>query len=277
MTAVVIPVRPGEDNQELRFALRSIAAHVSDPDVTIVGYRPRWLHGVRWIPNYPTGVMKSDRGCQQVRAAVEHPQIPEAFWWWDDDMFRLAPLPDEVGHLHGGPVADWVARFTDHESQYARALRRTAALQVDDPATARFYDLHVPFWVHTVALRDTMSLLPDRTGGWLWRTVHGNRHRYGGRPTRDVKLYFDDPIPSLGPWLSCDTVAWRRLQPVLAERFPTPSPWEGPADQTWTVVGTYRRDDTVRELPYRAPTDQALQLAGWQRVSLTPHDQAAPA
>lgn len=268
MTAVVIPVRPGEDNPELVYTLRSIAAHVDQPDVWIVGHRPAWLHDVHWIPTHPVGE-KSDRGCQQTRAAATHPDVPDRFWWWDDDMYRLTPLTD-TRQYHGGPIGAWLDKFEQFEGPYARALRRTAALHVD--ADAVMWDIHVPFWVDDRhALADTMHDLPDGRGGWLWRTVHGNRLDLTGEQTADVKIYRDDPIPeSPGPWLSSDDAAFHRMRLLLHTRFPNPSPWEGPADQPTALTATYLRGDATRTLPFRPDTDRTLAYYGWQRTALEP-------
>ncbi len=228
-TAVVIPVRPGERNPELVYTLRSIAAHVPAPEVWIVGYQPSWLRGVHFIPTSPRGG-KSARGCEQARSVANHPDAPDKFWWWDDDMFRLAPL--KGGNWHGGPVQDWVDRFQLAGSEYATVMRRTADLLPDN---GKFWDLHVPMLVDKAQLADTFTDLPS--GGWLWRTVHGNRHRLRGQLHDDVKVYRLDPIKD-GDWLSSDDTAWPRVEPWLDARFPDPSPWEAytPKDAEGVVV-----------------------------------------
>lgn len=248
MTGVVIPVRPGEHNPELVYALRSIAAHVPDPEVWIVGYRPSWLTGVRHIVTDPKGG-KSARGCEQTRAVAFHGETPERFWWWDDDMFRLTPLT-KPANWHGGPVQEWVDRFQVAGSQYAQVMRRTASLLPDN---AKFWDLHVPMWLDRDQLRDTFADLPS--GGWLWRTVHGNRHRLRGKSHDDVKVYRLDPIRDNGEWLSSDDTAWPRVEKWLTERFPDPSPWEastpGPVEGVVTV-------DVFRWMDVRGRLRQAV-------------------
>lgn len=221
MTGVVIPVRPGDHNPELVYTLRSIASYVPDPEVWIVGYCPRWVTGVNHLSTDPRGG-KSARGCVQARTAALSDETPDRFWWWDDDMFRLAPLT-KTANWHGGLVQDWVDRFSVAGSDYAQVLRRTADLL---PEGARFWDLHVPMWLDKEQLRDTFRELPD--GGWLWRTVHGTRHRLRGRQHDDVKVYRLDAIPDGGEWLSSDDTAWPRVERVLEARFPDPSPWETP-------------------------------------------------
>lgn len=257
MTTIVIPVRPGEDNDELRYTLRTIAAHVHDPDVWIIGHKPLWVRDVHHLPTRPRG-RKSDRGCQQTRAAANHPDLPDAWWWWDDDMYRLTPLyGPEV--RHGGTITEWLDRYQTVDSHYCRALLRTAALLPDD---ALMYDLHLPMWIpDKQALADTMRSLPDGHGGWLWRTIHGNTHHLGGTGHPDVKVYVHQPIPDPpGQWISSDDRSFPRLRHAILEpRYPNLSPWE------WEPVPvTYRRGDYTRRVAATAGQHQHLIDNGWQ-------------
>ena len=255
-TTIVIPVRPSEHNDELRYTLRTIATHVTSPDIWLIGYQPRWITGVQHIPTRPSGA-KADRGCQQTRTAATHPTTPHQFWWWDDDMYRLTPLhAPEV--RHGGPITDWLDRYRHTDSHYCRALQRTARLL---PPTALMYDLHVPYWVpDKTALARTMTALPDGYGGWLWRTIHSNTHHAGGTGHPDVKIYDGDPIPDPpGQWISSDDHSYPRLRDtILQPRYPHPSPWE------WepTTI-TYRRGPHTRRLTPTTRQHAHLLANGW--------------
>ncbi|MEU0273202.1 hypothetical protein ABZ129_15340, partial [Streptomyces sp. NPDC006307] len=52
---IVVPVREGAVNEQLRFALRSWAAHLPHGRVWLVGHRPRWAANVEHIATRQTG------------------------------------------------------------------------------------------------------------------------------------------------------------------------------------------------------------------------------
>jgi hypothetical protein len=75
---LVVPVREAPTNQQLRYALRSWAAHLPHGQVWIVGHKPVWLNGVRHIPTRQTGT-KYANTTTAVRAACEHPEVSDTF------------------------------------------------------------------------------------------------------------------------------------------------------------------------------------------------------
>jgi hypothetical protein len=47
---VVYVVRPGNRNEELRYSLRSIAAHLPHRRVWLAGFCPSWVRNISFIP-----------------------------------------------------------------------------------------------------------------------------------------------------------------------------------------------------------------------------------
>ncbi|WP_369387921.1 hypothetical protein AB5J72_10155 [Streptomyces sp. CG1] len=142
---IVVPVRDGVANQQLRYALRSWAAHLPHRRVWIVGYRPPWAVNVRHIRTQQTGT-KYQNTTAAMRAACEHPDVSSTFLYCNDDFFVMRPQTEPFPVFHRGPVRDVEAYYaTRGNGQYIRGLRETRDLLVslghEDPVS---YELHVP-------------------------------------------------------------------------------------------------------------------------------------
>lgn len=201
---LVVPVRVGAVNQQLRYALRSWAAHLPHGRVWIVGYRPPWLTGVEHIPTMQRGT-KYANTTLAVRKACEHPDVSERFLLVNDDMFVMQPV-EEMPVLHRGPVREveayYAARYRNGGS-YLRGMRETRDLLVElghpDPLS---YELHVPL----PATKTGMLAVLD-AGRHLdvlhKRTMFGNLAQLGGERIQDVKVLSRSPrFPRDSPFLS---------------------------------------------------------------------------
>ncbi|MFF7888273.1 hypothetical protein ACH40F_45080 [Streptomyces sp. NPDC020794] len=90
----------------------------------IVGYKPSWLDGVRFIPTRQTGT-KYANTTAAVRAACEHTEISETFLYSNDDMFVMERL-DEMPVLHRGPLRETESYYAARASgSYLRGMRET--------------------------------------------------------------------------------------------------------------------------------------------------------
>ncbi|MFF4179723.1 hypothetical protein [Streptomyces sp. NPDC001750] len=185
---LVVPVREGAANRQLRYALRSWAANLPHRRVWLVGYRPPWVSGVGHIPTRQTGT-KYANTTVAVRAAIEHPGVTERFILCNDDFFVMEPQPAELPVYHRGPVRDVEAYYaTRGNGAYLRGLRETRDLLVglgyEDPLS---YELHVPLPVEKAGMRHALD-----TGRHLdvlhKRTAYGVLAGIGGERMADVKV-----------------------------------------------------------------------------------------
>ncbi|MET9040899.1 hypothetical protein [Streptomyces mirabilis] len=144
---LVVPVREGPSNQQLRYALRSWEENLPHRHVWIVGYKPAWLNGVNFIPTRQTGT-KYANTTHAMRLACEHPEISETFLYANDDMFVMERL-DEMPVLHRGPLREAESYYAGRASgSYLRGMRETRDLLVDDGYPDPLsYELHVPLQI----------------------------------------------------------------------------------------------------------------------------------
>ncbi|MGW3736677.1 hypothetical protein [Streptomyces sp. NPDC005148] len=227
---IVVPVREGAANEQLRYALRSWAAHLPHGRVWIVGFKPPWLHGVRHLPTRQTGNSKYRNTTVAVRTACEHPEVSDRFLLCNDDFFVMRPV-DEMPVLHRGLVRDVEAYYASRVSgAYLRGMRETrdllASMGHHDPLS---YELHVPMSVHKPRMLTALEL--GRHLDVLHkRTAYGALAGLGGEQIQDVKILHRAPTgygPE-SPFLSTmpDSFAHGHVGQFIRRTFPEPSHYE---------------------------------------------------
>lgn len=228
---IVVPVREGAANEQLRYALRSWAAHMPHGQVWIVGHRSAWLDAVRHIPTCQAGT-KYQNSTAAVRAACEHPEVSHSFLLANDDMFVMHAF-DSMPVLHRGSVRTVEAYYeTRGIDDYLRGMRETRDLlvQLGHPEPLS-YELHIPMTVD----KDGMLAALDE-GRNLdvvhKRTLYGNLAAVGGTEIRDVKIMHRAPrgYDAASPFLSTmpDSFAAGMVGQFIRRAFPDPSRYESP-------------------------------------------------
>lgn len=162
-------VGPQQDTDELRYSLRSLAAHVDHDQVYIVGYCPEWVTNV-WHINIPQEFGRLFNAVRNVQAATACDAISDPLMLWHDDMFAMRPV-GELPVMTRGPITPRLTQRDSYRREFTRVeeyLRE--AHNVEDPWA---YDaIHVPQWYRKKLLADIID-----TGQTLYATVYGNLHR----------------------------------------------------------------------------------------------------
>lgn len=228
---VVYVVRPGDRNEELRYSLRSLAAHLPNAEVWIAGFHPAWVTGVNHIPTQQRSGTKWKNSTENVAAACSHPGVADRFLLFNDDMFVMAPMAT-VPTMHRGPV-DQVATEYDAlgSGRYLQGMRDTARLlaQLGHPHPLS-YELHVPLRVEKAVMAHALEVgMAAGIPVLHKRTLYGNLARLGGVEVRDVKVCKGRPdwSPSW-PFLSTDDTEFANgeVGAHIRDRFPEPCRYE---------------------------------------------------
>ena len=233
---VVYLVRPGDDNQELRYSLRSLR-NLPHNRVWVAGYKPSWVTNVGYVES-PQHWSKYVNSTKNLLAACDHPAISGRFALFNDDFFVLQPVC-EVPTLHRGPVADVVAdynrrhgptKMSDHYRQgmvsTARILERWGC---EKPLS---YELHVPMVVEGAVMAEAVrkAIEMDRRIVALHkRTLYGNVAGIGGEQSADVKILGRDRMwPEGSTFVSTEDESFRNgaVGEAIRSLFPDPSPYE---------------------------------------------------
>lgn len=265
-------VRHGDENEELRWSLRSVAVNLPHRQVWLAGYCPTWVDPAV-VRHVPVGWHRDPHrsSTDNLLAAVRHPDIGEHVVLMNDDFFVLRPVSG-VPMLHRGPVVD-----RGDGGTYARGMRQTvqllARLGHPDPVS---YELHIPMVVHTPTMRRLLEAHGDgRIPVLHKRTLYGNVAHCGGVRAEDVKVRAaGDRWDPDGPFLSTNDGVFKRARVGvwLRERFPHPCRYEQETTMAKKTADnadgpvSYRNRVTGRlvELP---AADPALETSRrWERV-----------
>lgn len=235
---VVIPVRPGRENESLRYALRAWHAIYPEVEVTVIGGKPFWYTGrhvqtvqrvgpqYQWTENFP----------RALRAAVAVSDGP--FWWSADDIFPLVRVPLE-------PVPTWCrlsdldvylekwakARPLGYTRAFVEGMRGQRdilrALGVDTQDNA---DIHLPHLLDPDKITTLLDMLatdfPDHPAGHF-RAIYGGLWPDNIQRVKDPKVTGNTPMDAFSPFVSTCHSSWVGFTGrSLRKRLPHPSPWE---------------------------------------------------
>ena len=227
MIDVVYIVRPGEQNEELRYSLRSLG-NVPHGDVWIAGHRPDWVTGVQHLftPQQDPTRFKYENATALLCDIAE--RGPDRFVLMNDDMFCLQrenafPRPAHRGSL--------LALARERPGNYGQMLRSTAQLLAEGGiAHPLAYTLHKPLVMSRVGLKLALEHgLSRRVGAerLSWRSLYGNLMRLGGAVEEDVKVH-GDGAPPAGSWISTSDCSFKyhKVGRLVRAALPNTSPFE---------------------------------------------------
>lgn len=247
---IVYICQAAERNEPLRYSLRSLA-NLPHARVWIVGYKPRWVYNVSYLPTVQRGPKHANtwRNWQAMAGCAD---LSERFVLFNDDFFVTRPVTD-IPNLHRGTLDEAVEWYTKlrltayrQRAEYTRKLLRRAGR----PEPFHSYELHTPMVMH----RDTLA----QAVGWLdrhrtapleyvsKRTFYGNWAAAGGQREHDIKV--QKPAQALPqsplPFLSTAPASWTGLAGGWVRRqFAAPSVYETRGDTKYrppTAAGSSR-------------------------------------
>lgn len=228
---LVYPVRAGNANEELRYSLRSMQAHLPHGNVYLIGAPPAWTQNVVLVPHRQGSNVRTNT-TTSMRLACTHPDVSDPFVWMNDDYFLMKPLL-VVPRLNRGPIDSVIAELAPKKDSYAQGMVATKRLLIDNgfiEGNVISYELHAPFIVHKTAMLYALKVHDDSKQGNLHkRTLYGNIFDYGGEEVPDHKI-----VNKIAQWdrdclfISTSDTSFRE-HPVgnwIRSHFQEPSPYE---------------------------------------------------
>ena len=227
---VVYINRPGEENEELRYSLRSLA-NLAHDRVWIVGYCPGWLQGVERVP-VESMRDKQTSALTNLITAINHPEISDPFVIFNDDFYVMQPMR-EIPTLHMGEL-DKVISEHRQGSAYRNAMEKTRdRIRADGNESELYcYELHAPMVIEKLGMQLALSI-GQGIYGMHNRTMYGNLMGVGGTETHDFKVYRTEKSKDYESWpflsTSDRTFAYHPAgKTYIRAMFPDPSPYEKP-------------------------------------------------
>lgn len=184
---IVIPVRDGDDNEELRYTLRSLE-NIPHRKVFICGYTPKWVKNVISIDTDQTGDGHFNIWAKNVLAACNDDRLSDDFILWNDDMYLLHPI-DKLKTYHRGHIIDFLrskGRIGQWHSSIYNTLQELSRMGIKNPLN---YELHVPMTMNKHKFIEAYESMNsgDKKPQQI-RSVYGNIFNIGGERLSDVKV-----------------------------------------------------------------------------------------
>lgn len=192
---VLYLVKPSEENDELKYSLRSLK-NLNHGRVFLAGYKPSWV-GAKYehIPVEQSG-KKYQNTRNNLITALQDDRLSDDFILMNDDFFIMKPT-DRVPPLRRlRPIEHYIELFQklDPDSYYVQTMRQTRDLlrewgmqEIDS------YELHVPVIFNKQKLAKVLEMIPEGMMPHI-RTVYGNYYKIGGERIEDVKIIRDDQV-----------------------------------------------------------------------------------
>lgn len=239
-------VKESEDNNELRYSLRSIAKFYPENKVWIVGYKPSWVQNVNYIPVKQDNGSKWKNSVNNIIKACESKEISDDFILMNDDFFIIKkemPL-NEICNINLGSLDKNIEIFGKCSGNWFKAFAQLKSLLqelgIKEPYYS--YEAHLPLLINKQKYLEVMHL-PQvikfmRTSNVLHkRSLYKNiiKPDNSKELEHDVKVHKkDDDIVarlSLCGWISVyDNQIYNEKFPklnfVLKDTFPTPCKYE---------------------------------------------------
>lgn len=226
-------VRPGE-NEELRYSLRSVAAHTPVERVTLIGGYPQWLNTdtVEVIPGNPHEI-KQLNGFENIRIAARENRGD--FVVFNDDFIVLQDIVDPLPYFHRHAIENHILQASTKTEEGRHRKRMLVDMSVylkyNKVANPYSFETHIPMRINGQKLLDRM----DHYFEWwstepapiMWRTLYGNQEpidEQQGR--RDVITHGTDSFAMSKDFASTSDRSVAPILELLSERFPEPSRWE---------------------------------------------------
>ena len=237
---LVYILKPGENNTDLRYSLRSVFANVKSFDrIWFSGFKPSWVGDeAGLVTPYSDPLLEGSKwknAMANVVAACKCPDVSSPFALMNDDFFAINPVSlDTDLNFSRGPLELNIRRFKyDLTSHWKKSFCQTRAL-LRKMGVQHFDDfaLHMPMLID----KDDFLLMADRPevrqhlrehAMLSYRSVYGNMFYKNPEAVEDCKIARHCDMPKKfadRQWISVfDNVTrnlelYPRLSKVL-ERF----------------------------------------------------------
>lgn len=218
-------VGPGDDQEPLRYSLRTLQAHAPDHTVTLAGYQPDWTTNTGHLP-----VEQERRSWANQIRILRHvcEKLDSSFILMNDDFFALQDF-DTIALHHNGTLEELANRPGWSTGWYGQSLTHTRTLLhqwgFDTPLA---YDgIHRPMPINPHLMDQLFDHAESDT--FQHRSLYGN-HAGPSTFAPDTKLRStEDTIPKRADWISTSPRSWHgRLGATLRATYPTPCRYEYP-------------------------------------------------
>lgn len=248
MRDIVYFVKDAEENEELRYSLRSIEKNFKEHGtVWFIGGCPEGLRPDRHMP------FKQEHGKYgNVRAMLEivlrSDEISDEFYLFNDDFFIMRSIK-EIPYIYDGSIqkrVDQILKRHGRRTYYTSMLRRTIKRLERDGCTTLNYGVHIPMLIDKSKALKVCSRYDKSLS---FRNIYGNCCGVGGEQREDCKVVDLQAEPNKAlTYLSTSDESFESglIGEYIRGKFKKPSRWEESDGKKQTGQGR-TASGTVRE------------------------------
>lgn len=240
---LVYIVKEDENNEELRYSLRSVAKYLPQNKIWIVGYKPSWVQNVEYI-HTEQNQGKWQNSVNNIIAACKNENISDDFVLMNDDFFATRPIQnlEESCNVALGTLEQAIEKYIKHRSGWFDAFRRAnellEELNIEKPYYN--YESHSPIIINKKKFLEFIDL-PQvqnfiKSNKVLHkRSVYKNINKITPKIlTDDVKIEKDTDTNAktkISDWISVYdgqiyNINYPRLNKLLKDMFPMQCKYE---------------------------------------------------
>lgn len=261
---LVYIVKESEQNEDLRYSLRSVAKFLPNNKVWIVGYKPSWVQNVGYIPVQQNCGSKWKNSIKNIEAACNCDEISEDFVLMNDDFFAIKPIEDleKSVEICLGPLDKSIQKHQLSVGTWHKAFKHVNDLLNSIGVKKPYYDYesHTPLKINRYKMLEVLNLPQvkkfEKSGKVLHkRTLYKNYCQDKCRVIKsDVKLTSlrDDTKTKMQvcDWLSVfdnqvGSPSFKDLNNLLHKLFPEPCQYEDPNAKPIHTSNVYRTNILV--------------------------------
>lgn len=186
---IVYVVRPGDDNEALRYSLRSLQ-NIPHGKVIIAGYVPRWIRNVAYYSREQDRSSDQENSNLNLWGAVQYEGLSKDFIFMNDDFFFMEAMTD-IPTLHQGSLDARIAAYERGNRMNQAYSLITTRRQLVQAGLARSrllsYELHMPMVMNRMKAMAMFRYWTEPLHAMRPRTVYGNLFAIRGEETKDAK------------------------------------------------------------------------------------------
>ena len=186
---IVYMVKASDQNEELRYSLRSVAKNLPHRKVWIYGGLPKGIKPDEYVKIQQVGITKWDRVQAMLRKVCSNENITDDFILFNDDFFVMKPT-EFIPILYRCPLYEHIVKlemkYGNQPTEYSKLLRAAVKKLELAGVTCNSYELHIPMVMNKAKLIEVLETFPK---SHCLRTLYGNYHKIGGKRADDVKVY----------------------------------------------------------------------------------------
>lgn len=188
-TDVVYVVKPGDDNESLRYSLRSLA-NIPHGKVIISGYKPFWVKNVIAIYKDQEDIPDQQNSNENLLLAADMiPDLSDDFLFMNDDFFITQPT-DTIPVMHQGDLDAVIQRYKTgnrYHQAYSLVTTKRELIAHNIGPELLSYELHMPMMFNRKLLVDMIKGFGQPLFALRPRTCYGNMYKLKGVYQDDAK------------------------------------------------------------------------------------------